>query len=102
MKFRDSRQNSLADKNTSHSKSWNEFKVSNFHISPYSNVYLQTKGEKHNFICTGDENPSLLVVSPVAKTAEVRLVAHPPGHKEKANIIMHKCTKAKIFVAGIS
>ncbi|PKU41628.1 pol- hypothetical protein [Limosa lapponica baueri] len=32
-----------------------------------------------------DENPSSLVVSPVAKTTEVCMVDHPPSHKEKAN-----------------
>lgn len=50
-KFMDSKQNNLAHKNTPCSgvKSWNGSQMLNFNISPYNNLYLQIKGQKHVF-----------------------------------------------------
>lgn len=82
IRFRDNRQNSLVLKKTSHSKSWNRYKMLYFLISPYSNIYLQIKGQ----ICIEGETPSVLVVSPVPRTREISMVGHLPSHKEEANI----------------
>lgn len=60
-KFMDSKQNNLAHMNLPYSKYWNGLGMFHFNTSPYSNIYLQIKGQKHRrweSITTGSQHSS--------------------------------------------